>query len=92
MNPDKGDSNNLGSTSSVLSQVISPTTSKATLTPSPNPSTLGQAVTFAAKITSPTITPTGSVTFQVGKTVLPEDVKDGGRRRDSMSDNRYYVN
>ena len=88
----KGDSNNLGSTSSVLSQVISPTTSKATLTPSPNPSTLGQAVTFAAKITSPTITPTGSVTFQVGKTVLPEDVKDGGRRRDSMSDNRYYVN
>ena len=66
----KGDSNNLSSTSSVLDQVINPATSKATLTSSPNPSGLGQAVTFTAKITSPTTVPKGSVSFQVGKTVL----------------------
>ena len=65
-----GDANNLGSTSSVVSQVITQATSSATLTSSPNPSTQGQAVTFTATITSPTVTPTGPVTFAVGKTVL----------------------
>ena len=34
------------------------------------PSTQGQAVTFTAKITSPTVVPTGPVTFKVGNTVL----------------------
>src|SRR5579864_9623823 len=35
-----------------------------------NPSTQGQAVTFTAKLTSPTVTPTGPVAFQAGTTVL----------------------
>ena len=65
-----GDADNLGSTSPVLNQVVLQTTSTASLTSSPNPSTQGQPVTFTAKITSPTVMPTGPVTFTVGKTVL----------------------
>ena len=65
-----GDSANLGSTSTALNQVVLETTSTATLTSSPNPSTQGQAVTFTAKISSPTVVPTGPVTFKSGKTVL----------------------
>ena len=66
----RGDVQNLGSTSPVLNQRVLETTSAATITASPNPSTLGQAVTFSAKISSPTVTPTGPVTFTAGKTVL----------------------
>jgi hypothetical protein len=65
-----GDANNLGSSSPILNQVINQATSSATLTSSPNPSTQGQAVTFTAKITSPTVVPTGPVTFTAGKTTL----------------------
>jgi hypothetical protein len=65
-----GDPNNAGSTSPILNQVITQATSTATLTSSPNPSTKGQSVTFTAKITSPTTTPTGPVTFTAGKTTL----------------------
>jgi uncharacterized repeat protein (TIGR03803 family) len=66
----KGDANNAGSTSFVLNQVVNETTSAATLSSSANPSTEGQAVTFNATITSPTVTPTGPVTFTAGTTVL----------------------
>lgn len=66
----KGDANNLGSTSAIVTQVVNQTTSSATLTSSPNPSSVGQNVTFTAKITSPTVTAKGPVTFTVGKTVL----------------------
>jgi len=48
-----GDVANLGSTSTVVNQVVLETTSKAMLTSSPNPSTQGQAVTFTATISSP---------------------------------------
>jgi Big-like domain-containing protein/VCBS repeat protein len=65
-----GDADNLGSTSTVLNQVVLETTSTATLTSSPNPSMQGQVVTFTAKISSPTVIPTGPVTFTAGKTVL----------------------
>jgi uncharacterized repeat protein (TIGR03803 family) len=65
-----GDANNLGSSSLILNQVVTQTTSSATITASPNPSTQGEAVTFTAKITSPTATPTGPVTFTAGKTTL----------------------
>lgn len=76
-----GDANNLGSTSSVLNQVVTQATSSATLTSSPNPSTLGQAVTFTATIASPTVTPTGPVTFAVGKTVLGTAQLSGGKAK-----------
>jgi Bacterial Ig-like domain (group 3)/FG-GAP-like repeat len=74
-----GDVNNLGSTSPVLNQVVRETTSAATITASPNPSILGQAVTFSAKITSPTVKPTGPVTFTTGKTVLGTAQLSGGK-------------
>lgn len=74
-----GDADNLASTSAVLNQVVLETTSAATLTSSPNPSTQGQAVTFNAKITSPTVTPTGPVTFTSGKTVLGTAQLSGGK-------------
>jgi hypothetical protein len=65
-----GDANNVGSTSAILNQVVKETTSTAALSSSANPSTDGQAVTFTATITSPTVTATGPVTFTAGKTVL----------------------
>jgi hypothetical protein len=74
-----GDANNPPSTSAVLNQVVLETTSSATLTSSPNPSALGQAVTFTATIKSPTVRPTGPVTFTAGKTVLGTAQLSGGK-------------
>jgi hypothetical protein len=75
----KGDANNLGSSSAVVNQVVEQTTSAATLTSSPNPSTSGEAVTFTAKVTSPTVTAKGPVTFTAGKTVLGTVELSGGK-------------
>jgi hypothetical protein len=74
-----GDAANLGSTSAVLNQVVLGTTSTAMLTSSPNPSVQGQAVTFTAKISSPTVIPTGPVTFTAGKSVLGTAQLRGGK-------------
>ncbi len=75
----QGDANNSPSSSTVLNQVINQTTSAATLTSSPNPSSSGEAVTFTAKITSPTTVPTGPVTFSAGNTVLGSVELSGGK-------------
>ena len=80
-----GNAPNLGSTSAVLNQVVVQTTSTATLTSSPNPSTHGQAVTFTATITSPTVKPTGPVTFTAGKTVLGTAQLSGGKAQLTIS-------
>jgi hypothetical protein len=82
-----GDAAHLGSTSAVLNQVVLETTSAATLTSSPNPSTKGQAVTFTAKISSPTVMPTGPVTFTStsGKTVLGTAQLTGGKAKLAVS-------
>jgi hypothetical protein len=80
-----GDAAHLGSTSAVLNQVVLETTSAATLTSSPNPSTKGQAVTFTAKISSPTVMPTGPVTFSSGKTVLGTAQLSGGKAQLTIS-------
>jgi uncharacterized repeat protein (TIGR03803 family) len=73
-----GDTNNGSSASAILNQVITQTTSAATITTSPNPSIQGQSVTFTARITSPTATPAGPVTFTAGKTVLGSvELSDG---------------
>jgi hypothetical protein len=74
-----GDASNSPSTSAVPNQVVLPTTSSATLTSSPNPSMQGQAVTFTARISSPTVKPTGPVTFKVGTTVLGTARLIGGK-------------
>jgi hypothetical protein len=65
-----GDTFNAGSTSTTLNQSITQAVTTASLTSSQNPSKSGQEVTFAANITSPTVIPTGPVTFSVGTTVL----------------------
>lgn len=75
----QGDINNLTSTSPILNQTVLQATSAATITSLPNPSSLGQAVTFTAKITSPTVSPTGPVTFSVGNTVLASVQLSGGK-------------
>jgi hypothetical protein len=80
-----GDGNNLASTSAVLNQVVKATTSAATLSSSPNPSTQGQAVTFTAKFTSPTVTPTGQVTYTTGNTVLGTAQLSGGTAKLTIS-------
>jgi hypothetical protein len=75
----KGDSKNLSSASPVVNQVVNPTTSKATLTSSANNPLSGVEVTFTAKITSPTVIPTGPVSFQVGNTVVGTAQLSGGK-------------
>jgi hypothetical protein len=65
-----GDTWNLSSTSAVVAQEVLQAKTAATITSSLNPSTQGQAVTFTAKITSPTVMVSGPVTFSVGTTVL----------------------
>jgi hypothetical protein len=80
-----GDAANLGSTSAVLNQVVLQTTTSATLTSSPNPSTQGQAVTFTATISSPTVVPRGPVTFTAGKTVLGTAQLSGGKAKFTIS-------
>jgi hypothetical protein len=80
-----GDKNNARSTSTILNQVITETTSAATLTSSPNPSAQGQAVTFTAKITSPTVTANGPVTFTARKTVLGTAQLSGGKAKFTTS-------
>lgn len=66
-----GDSNNNGSTSSVLTQTISLSTTTTTLASSQNPSDVGKPVTFTATVTSGAGAPTGgTVTFMDGATTL----------------------
>ncbi len=75
----RGDINNLSSTSEVLVQTVLQTTSAAALTSSLNPSRVGQAITFTAIITSPTVIPTGPVTFTLGQTTLGTIQLRGGK-------------
>jgi len=63
-----GDANNAASTSGILTQTVNRAQSSVTLTSSLNPSTLGQAVTFTAKLTPAAAT--GSVQFLDGGTAL----------------------
>jgi hypothetical protein len=70
-----GDGNFVGSSQALTEQVNAPTTHKATTTSllaSVNPVVVGQAVTFTATVRDPagTGTPTGTVTFFVGNTVV----------------------
>lgn len=57
----KGDTNNFGSTSPVVNQVVQQATISATLTSSRNPSTQGQIVKFTATLTSNGGLPAGQV-------------------------------
>jgi probable HAF family extracellular repeat protein len=63
-----GDVYNSGSTSAVLSEVVSPSASKTTLAASASSVITGQPVTFTAKVTG--ASPTGTVEFLSGVTSL----------------------
>jgi hypothetical protein len=68
--------------SATCSEVVNPLHTTSTLTVSPNPSTYGSAVTLAATISPATLpgpsTPTGSVTFYNGPTVVGSSSLAGG--------------
>lgn len=80
-----GDSFNLGSTSPVVLQHVLQTKTAASITSSVNPSKPGQAVTFTAKITSPTVIVTGPVTFSIGYTYLGMAQLSGGTAKFTTS-------
>jgi len=65
-----GDSVSNKSTSPVLTQMVIQATTTTNLTSSLNPSQQGQSVQFTAKVQSPTVVPSGSVTFTAGSTNL----------------------
>jgi hypothetical protein len=77
----KGDTNNLGSTSSIVNQVVQRAIISATLTSSPNPSKQGAAVKFTAMLTSNGSLPTGqTLTFTYnGKTLGTASIGSGGK-------------
>lgn len=83
----------VGSSQSLTEQVNAPTTPRATttaLSSSANPAVVGQAVTFTATVRDPsgTATPTGTVTFFVGNTVVARvtlDANGQARIRGSFS-------
>jgi hypothetical protein len=62
-----------------VNEVVQPAASAASITSSVNPSVVGQTVTFTATIASPTVTPSGPVTFSIGKTVLGSVQLSGGK-------------
>jgi hypothetical protein len=65
-----GDTDDTASTSNAVTIVVQAATTVTSLTASPNPSDYGQAVTLSAAVSGNGATPTGSVTFFDGATVL----------------------
>ena len=80
-----GDGNFLGATSAVWPHTVNPAGTSTTLVSSLNPSTQGQSVTFTATVTSAAGTPTGSVNFLDGATVLGSKALTGGTASFSTS-------
>ncbi|WP_342728508.1 Ig-like domain repeat protein [Bradyrhizobium sp. B097] len=73
-----GDVNNTPSTSAALAQSVNQSATTTTLSSSVNPSQVGQAVTFAATVTSGGGTPAGTVTFKDGAAVIGSATLGGG--------------
>ena len=75
-----GDTHLASSTSNAVKQVVKKAATTASLSSSPNPSTYGQAVTFAAVVTSSLAAPPDgdTVTFKEGTTVLGTGSLSGG--------------
>lgn len=77
-----GDTNFNGSTSATLTQVVNKANTTTNIISSPNPSVIGQPVTFTATITAVapgTGTATGTVTFKDGATTLGTGTCNGGQ-------------
>jgi hypothetical protein len=80
-----GDSETAKSTSGTLSETVKQASSAATVKSSLNPSLFGQTVIFTATVTSPTTTPTGSLTFMDGTNPLGTVTLSGGKASFSTS-------
>lgn len=78
------DSLSAASSGSRIQQVQSGGATTTTVSSSPNPSVFGQPVTFTATVTGAG-TPTGSVTFTEGATVLASGIAVGGTGQASFS-------
>jgi hypothetical protein len=77
-----GDSTFLSSNSARLKQAVTKAVTTTTLTSSPNPSQAGQTVKFTATVTGQYGgTPTGTVTFKDGSTVLAQVTLSSGVAR-----------
>jgi len=77
-----GDSNFVPSSSLPLKQSVQKAPTTTTLTSSPNPSQVGQTVKFTASVSGQYGgTPTGSITFKDGQTVLGQVQLNGGIAR-----------
>ncbi len=74
-----GDSVSGKSISAPLSQAVEPASTNTTIKSSMNPTSQGQAVTFTAKVTSPTTKVAGTVTFTAGNTTLGTVTLSGGK-------------
>ncbi len=73
-----GNSQYIGSSSSALALAVSQATTTTTITSAPNPSLVGQNVTFTATVVSATgAIPVGTVTFKRGSTTLGTGTIDG---------------
>ena len=73
-------------TSAVLTQTVNKANTTTTVTSNPNPSTFGQTVTFTAAVTSSTSgTPTGTVTFKDGTTVIGSGALNGNGQATFMT-------
>ncbi|HZV06696.1 MAG TPA: Ig-like domain repeat protein [Gemmataceae bacterium] len=83
-----GDTNDLGSTSNTLSQVVNQDSTTTMVSSSVNPSVYGQSVTFTATVSANSPgsgTPTGTVTFEDGTTILGTGQLSGGMATFSIS-------
>jgi hypothetical protein len=73
-----GDGTFAASTSKVLTQVINKNPTSISVSSSPNPSVLKQAIVFTATVTSSGPAPTGTVTFKDQATTLGSALLNGG--------------
>jgi Bacterial Ig-like domain (group 3)/FG-GAP-like repeat len=73
------------STSSQIDVIVNPATTITLLTASPNPANLGQLVTLSATVTSAIGTPTGTINFYDGATLLGSEPVASGTATFSTS-------
>lgn len=76
-----GDANFTPSTGKLTQAVVGTGASTTTLATTPNPSSIGDQVTFTASVTGSGGTPTGTVTFKADGVVLKQAPLEGGRAR-----------
>ena len=80
-----GDGNFTASTSTALTEIVNAAASRAVLTAAPNPSIVGQSVSFTATVSGPGGTPSGMVTFKDGPTALGTATLAAGSASFSMA-------